>query len=31
MRFHFAEGRIAEIEVIGNQATLAELDLALMD
>lgn len=31
MRFTFAEGRISEINVIGERKTLAELDLSLMD
>jgi len=31
MRFTFVEGRISEIDVIGDRKTLAELDLALMD
>lgn len=31
MRFTFVEGRISEIDVIGDRTTLAELDLALLD
>ena len=31
MRFAFSDGRISEIEVLGDRATLANLDLALMD
>lgn len=31
LRFTFADGRISEIEVIGDRTTLAELDLALID
>jgi len=31
MRFTFVEGRISEIDVIGDRTTMAELDLALMD
>ena len=31
MRFTFSDGRISEIEVLGDRATLANLDLALMD
>lgn len=31
MRFHFTEGRIAAIEVIGDQAMLAGMEIALMD
>lgn len=31
MRFTFSNGKISEIEVLGDRATLANLDLALMD
>lgn len=31
LRFHFAEGKIAEIDVIGDQTQLASLDLALLE
>ena len=31
LRFAFSEGKISEIDVIGERTTLAELDLALMD
>lgn len=31
MRFTFADGKISEIDVIGDRTTLANLDLALMD
>jgi len=31
LRFTFAEGRISEINVIGDRTTMADLDLAVLD